>query len=371
VIPSIIAYLRVDAGVRFSTDVDMAQYKNNQAQKGRTGVVVQSGGNDWGTSMIGVKGTADLDPDLSVFYRVESGFNATNGDLNGNGAGSNNSLFNRRAYAGLSNPQYGSISFGKDMSLTDHIWDFDPMLKENMSTATLVNGRNWNSVNDMVQYSSPKWGGLQINGQASFGNGDGGQTTTKVATSYAAELRYTVGRLDLQAMFDEVQDTNGRLSSLYSASDEGTLGATLDLKPVKLFLGYERLSAPDASRSKAGAGNPGSTVYASYNTNLPSGGTGVYATGANMGWVGAGIQVTPAVILRGAWFYTDVNSHGGHASLATAGIEYYLTKNAFLYLTVGEVMNSGKADFAADIGSPPPQVGKSQFAGFDGISIQF
>jgi predicted porin len=247
-----------------------------------------------------------------------------------------------------------------------------------MSTATLVAGRNWNSVNDVVQYSSPKLGGLQINGQASFGNGDGtpATLTTKVANSYAVELRYTAGILDLQAMFDEVQDTHGRLSSLYGASDEGTLAATLDLKPVKLFAGYERLSAPDASKAKVGTTSLGSTVYSSYNnigatSSFAATGTGVYATGANMGWLGAQFQATKDLVVRGAWFYTDVNSHGGHANLATAGIEYYLSKNAFLYFTVGEVMNSGKADFSADIGAPPPQAGKSQFAGFNGISVQF
>lgn len=375
-VPSVIAYLRLDAGLRFSTDVDMYQY--NGGTKGRTGTVVQAGGNDWGTSMVGVHGASELSPDLSVIYRVESGFNATNGTLNGNGNGATNSVFNRRAYGGLSNKQVGTLTFGKDMSLSDHIWDFDPMLKENMSTATLVNGRNWNSVNDMVGYSSPKWGGFQINGQASFGNGDGSPAykTTKVSNSWAVELRYTVGRVDLQAMFDEVQDTNGKLDSLYSASDEATLAATLDLKPAKLFAGYQRLSAPDASLAKTLTNSSfnngqGSTEYAGYNVVNGVNTTGVYATGANMGWVGAQLQATEDLVVRGAWFYTNVNDHGGHASLITAGLEYYLSKNAFLYLTLGEVMNSGKADFAADVGAPPPQAGKSQFAGFNGISVQF
>ncbi|MDR3436710.1 hypothetical protein, partial [Telmatospirillum sp.] len=78
-VPSIIAYLRVDAGLRFDTDVDMSQYNGKKG----TGTVVQAAGNDWGTSMFGVHGTSVLSPDLSMVYRVESGFNATNGTFNG------------------------------------------------------------------------------------------------------------------------------------------------------------------------------------------------------------------------------------------------------------------------------------------------
>jgi hypothetical protein len=55
----------------------------------------------------------------------------------------------------------------------------------------------------------------------------------------------------------------------------------------------------------------------------------------------------------------------------TLGGEYSLSKNLLLYTTVGEGINRGKADFAADIGSPAPAPGQNQFAMFSGASIKF
>jgi predicted porin len=363
-VPSVIAYLRVDAGLRFDTDSDLSQYNG----KKKTGTIVQAGGNDWGTSMFGAHGTSELSPNLSAIYRVEAGFDATNGNYSG---------FTRRAYGGLNNKQLGQITFGKNLFIDNDIWDYDPMVQENMSTATLVNGRNWQHASDIAEYRSPNWGGFQFGGQASFNNGDTSGTTTykymttRVSNMYGVVAKYTAGPVSLQAIYDEIQDGNGRLSSIFSASREGILSATWDVtKRVKLYGGYERLSAPDASLAKVGAANLGSTVYAGtsegYNTA-----TGIYATGADNGWFGAGIQVTPDIIVRGAWFYTAVNDHGGHANLATAGVEYYFSKNVFVYLTLGEVMNSGNADFSVNTAGTPPKPGHSQFGGFNGVSVQF
>ena len=90
-----------------------------------------------------------------------------------------------------------------------------------------------------------------------------------------------------------------------------------------------------------------------------------------MAWIGAAVQVTPALVLRGAWFHTSINEHGGSANLVTGGGEYSLSPNVLLYTTVGEVMNSGAADFSADIYAPPAAPGHSQFSGFSGVSIKF
>lgn len=362
-VPSVIAYLRVDAGLRFSTNVDLPQYNGGRA--GATTTLMQSGGNDWGTSMFGVKGTTHLSPNLDGFYLVESGFDATKGTFNSG----TNSIFNRRGYAGLSNKDYGKIFVGKDLFIDNDIYDFDPMLQENISTATLVYGRNWGGASNMVEYRSPNWNGLQIGAQATFGNGDMSNTgnkslSTKLSNAYGVSVRYDYKNLSLFGIYDELRDTNGHFTNLYSSSKEGIVGATFNMKPVKLFGGYENLDAPQASKEKGGTpiANPGAT-FAPY--------APLYATSAFMTWVGAELQATPELVLRGAWFYTSVNKAAGHANLATVGAEYYLSDNVFLYLTVGEVINSGNASFSTDIGAPPPARGKDQFAGYNGISIKF
>ncbi len=354
-IPSVVAYIRIDAGLRLNTNVDLPQYN---AKEGSS-TIVQAGGNDWGTSMFGVKGESQLTPFLKGIYKVESGFNTTTGEFNG-GKGA---VFNRRAYVGLSNDTYGTIMFGKDLFIDNDVWNFDPMVQENMSTATLVYGRNWDGASDMVEYRSPNWKGLQIGLMASFNNGDSA-ATTNISNAYGVSGEYDIGNLSLYGIYDEMKDKNGNYTNLYSASKEAIFGVTYNFKPVKLYAGYEILNAPQGSKTDGGMAitNPG----ASYNPYAP-----VYATHAYMSWLGAVWTVSPKVTVRGAWFHTGLNDSAGHASLFTAGMEYYLSPNLFLYATGGEVVNSGKANFSADIYAPPPAPGRNQFAGYFGASISF
>src|ERR1700686_3873121 len=117
-VPSVIAYLRVDAGLRVVGNVDLAQYNG---KIGNT-TLVQSAGNDWGTGIYGVYGASQLSPDLQGIYKIEGGFNAMNGQFNGG----NDSIFNRRVFAGLDSLTYGTITFGKDLFIDNDIYNFDP-----------------------------------------------------------------------------------------------------------------------------------------------------------------------------------------------------------------------------------------------------
>jgi predicted porin len=343
----------------------MAQYNGGKA--GKTTTLVQGAGNDWGTSMWGFYGKSQLTPDLDGFYKIETGFNAMNGTFNSG----TNSLFNRRAYVGLDSKQLGKIYAGKDLFIDNDIWDIDPMLQENMSTATLVNGRNWQGASDMVEYRSPDMHGLNIAAQGTFNNGDsangyGSQAlTTRVSNAWGVSVRYDIKPVHLYAIYDEMGDKNGHDTSLYSASKEGILGFYADFKPVRIYGGWEELYAGDGSQAKGGT----PLVYgsSSYSTYYP----GAYATRAQMEWLGAQFEVNSKLVLRAAGFHTNINDQAGHATLVTGGFEYYLSKNFFLYTTVGEVLNGGKAAFSADIGAPPPAPGKDQFAGYSGFSISF
>ena len=79
--------------------------------------------------------------------------------------------------------------------------------------------------------------------------------------------------------------------------------------------------------------NPGATNPLVYGS--------VFASHANMTWLGAVWQATPKIAVRGAWFYTQVNDHAGGANLFTVGSEYSLTKNLLVYATAGEVAEPG------------------------------
>lgn len=362
-VPSIQVYVRIDAGLRFVTNA-----YNYNGKEGNSSLV-QGGGNDWGTSMFGITGALPLTNDTKAVYKLESGFNTNDGSFNGG----KSKIFNRRAYVGLSDDRYGTVLFGKDLFIDNDVWGYDPMVQENMSTATLVNGRNWNQVDQMVEYRSPDTYQLKVGLQASFdkdqdGNGwtnptqtpnDQLSPSTRLSDVYGGSVQYGIGNLNLLGIYDIVRSDKG-YTNLYSASKEAIFGATYNFNPVEVFAGYEMLRAP-----QAGPGDTYATPIGNNTTN------GAFATRADMSWLGAVWTVTPKVVIRGAWYYTKVNDGVGHSNLLTAGTEYYFRPNMFWYGTVGEVLNHGQTDFAADIGSPSPNTGHNQFSGYSGLSIAF
>jgi predicted porin len=345
-VPSINVEVRIDAGFRLLTDVDNQQYNGHSG----TGTVLEGGGNDWGTSLYGLSGVSVINTDLSGVYRVEGGFDATNGQFNGG----NNSLFNRRAYAGLDSQKFGTLVIGKDLFIDNDVYSADPMTQQNASTSTLVDGRNWGGTNQMVEYRSPVLDGFKVGlmGAASDAKKSNG------FNSYGISAQYTLGNLNLFAIGDDVHDANGKFSSIYNASREGIFAATYEINPVTLFAGYEILSAPDAKAS-----DPLSSSYSFYKQIFP--------TSANMEWVGTEIQASPDLLLQAAWFHTSVNKSGGSADLFAGGATYNLDKYVFLYTTLADVINKGNADFTANIYSPTPPPGRSQFNVYSGIGFTF
>jgi predicted porin len=98
-------------------------------------------------STIGLKGTFEVLPDLNAIFKVETGFDPMSGQL-ANGEGSmqqnngiplnlrsangdssrNGQALNGQAYVGLSSPTYGTLTIGRNNSLTlDQILGYDPM----------------------------------------------------------------------------------------------------------------------------------------------------------------------------------------------------------------------------------------------------
>jgi predicted porin len=98
-------------------------------------------------STIGLKGAFEVLPDLNAIFKVETGFDPMSGQL-ANGEGSmqqnngiplnlrsangdssrNGQALNGQAYVGLSSPTYGTLTIGRNNSLTlDQILGYDPM----------------------------------------------------------------------------------------------------------------------------------------------------------------------------------------------------------------------------------------------------
>ncbi|WP_041741432.1 porin [Collimonas fungivorans] len=329
---SVTIYGRVDAGIDYQSSVALKDA--NGKPTGQTGGKLAASGNQWGTSMIGFKGTEDLGGGLGAFFLLESGFDATKGVTNGS------ALFNRRSYVGL-NGGAGSIKFGKNLFIVNDVWYLDPTGQQFMGTASLVKGRNWPGANNVIEYQTPTWSGFNATAQTSLGEQAG---SAKNGRSDGISLVYTNGGLELRGIYDVIRDTNGRYTDIYTASKDLIVGGTYTIDKLKLYAGYENISAPDT----AAPSDPDKL---------------------NHYWIGANYMLTPALTLIGGAFHAKINHDAGSASLFMVGANYNLSKRTLLYAAVGTVRNKGNADFGTEFDSPLP--GHAQNGGYAGISHTF
>lgn len=325
----VVLYGRVVMGVDYQSNI------YNETTK-RSGSWLRSADNQWGTSMFGFRGTEELGDGLQAIYQLESGFSAARGQTNGT------ALFNRRSFVGLQSKDWGTLKLGKNQPIADALWAIDPTGQQFIGSATLVRGRNWMGHDNMISYETPNWGGFSILALSTPGQQMGSNNKLR---KDAVSLTYTAPVFELRAIYDVNRDENGRYSRLYEASKELTLGGTVTIDQLKLFAGWQRLSAPDSAPV-----NPDKAQHY---------------------WVGARYGITPRLTLIGAAYRTTVNKSGGNANLFMLGADYSLSKRTLLYASVGRVRNSDNANFSVEATNNNPARGQGQTGMYTGIAHSF
>jgi predicted porin len=358
---------RVAAGVDVTTDV-----ANNNSRGDRTGSGTSLSGasNQWATSLIRLDALRPVSPTLQAYGTLESGFGADAGMSN------DGNLWSRRSYVGLKGTSWGHLQFGKNLAVSNGIFDTDPMSANWSGAATLIGGRNWNLANSAIEYGSPTFGGwtatLQYAPEGRVGDTDAG-------TSWGAGLSYSKGPLMLQFIYDQVacgwrgnyfNCRPGTFSELYTASKEYSAGAAYQYRNVKWFVGWTHLDAPDAGLAPQ---------FSQIRTSSS-------ATSADQVWWGLNWQVSSPLMLRAAVYAVEANrerqvdkvgvsyiAYGGKsAQLYTLGLDYKLDKNVGLWGTLTYVNNSSDARYAAsNFWSRVPEAGHNQTSLNGGVIIWF
>ena len=202
-----------------------------------------SAGSRWG-----VKGQEDLGGGVTAIFRLESGFNATNGNL-GSGL-----AFSRNAYVGLSSKTAGTLTVGRQ-------WDPVVDLVEPYSLNYAYGGWYFAHPNDMdnmdngfpiqnaVKYTSPTIGGFTGEALYAFG-GQAGQFSTNAIWSAAGAysngpFSASVGYLHIntpQTAVQGYQNGGGFVNAVYGdylvnarSQDILAAGASYQLGKVKLM----------------------------------------------------------------------------------------------------------------------------------------
>lgn len=347
----------------------------------------ESGG--WAQSRFGLKGGEDLGGGTKAIFQLESRLNTQNGTF------ANGSFFEGQATVGLHNDTWGQLKFGNmgSAEISQYSGDVDPQSTKKYAIGTLVRGRIFSQAGNGAEYLSPTFGGFSVQGQYDLTNstkwnsGTPGSAPGQLGASSGLgsaqgrtdglKLMYQNQGLFWQATYDEVRDANGQFSNVYLASRSILTGASYVIGPVTAYVGYQHLSAPDASS----AGYFGTTTPSA----LPSGAS--LPSAVNHEWLGAIWQATPAVAISGAVYHANANRGNGNATLYTLGANYSLSKRTLLYTELGYVRNSSTSNLGLDGGlygansnndpvngstsSTNPDYGKSQFGVIAGIATQF
>lgn len=338
---------RLDGGFAYLNQV--------QTSPGVTASRFSTQSGDWGVGMLNFSGTEDLGGGYKTFFFLSDSQKVMTGVSGAQ---------DRKAFVGLSSPDYGSVKFGRDLFISNGVSAIDPFVQEEFGSASLVRGRNWEQTNNNVGYLSPSLHGFDFAAQYSLGDQAGNWNATNFGAygrSDGVQLTYRAGIFDIRTIYDELRDPNGHFSNVFSASREFIVGANLRLGQFTIQGAATRMVAPDT----------------------PAG----LASTANHYWLGTNFQATPALLLTIGAYHVDVgNGSGdathdahGHATMYEIGSTYNLSKRTFLYATAGYVRNSANATFSLEPNNPGsnnsnldnPLPGKSQTGAYVGINHAF
>ncbi len=328
----------------------------------------------------GIKGSEDMGNGNKAFFQLESAFSLGNGTLSTSGlAGGvgtpamvadtalNGQLFNRMALIGLSNDNYGAVTFGRQYSLQLDIigsvgGGYDPVNAQmfspiNFSGSYGGGGATDNSrVDNAIKYAK-KFGNFNFNAMYGFGGmatNNAARSNTQVNVGYEAE------RFGIQAAVQSAKDTTsigtpggaangsgtpGVTATPYNSA--GTVNATFEnltsymlagrfqvTDPLTLKAGYERMQINAPGDPSGDAALTQIYQYNIWSSSMFSG-----QKVLNVYWLGANYQFTPA--LKGSVGYYDVSvpaftgtggtTLDGTDKYTSAMLEYNLSKNTNLY----------------------------------------
>jgi len=368
----------VDAGILFNNNVKgLHEYAFSQANSSR-----------WG-----LKGTEDLGGGLSAIFDLESGYTTGTGTLSQGGL-----EFGRRAYVGLSSNQFGTLTAGRQYSVSNDL------------TSVFASGADWaasglsygtrasdvdnvdtsNRVQNSLKYTSPNYNGLQAGALYSLGGQAGDFTRNSVIDG---AVSYANGPIHLGAGYTFVKDpyyaTYGNQGNSSSPTSSAT-GAN-DNMNNKIYGGYATAGSQQIIVAGGSYAIGPATVGLLY-SNTQFGNLGsVTAVGQitapkytgnatfNSGEANLKYQVNPALLLAAAYIYTH---NSGADNLGSAkynqfnlGAIYSVSKRTSFYAigffeTASGIDSTGKKA-VADLSGSAYSADNHQLAAIVGITHRF
>jgi predicted porin len=300
------------------------------------------------TSFIGLRGKQEIADNLYAVFNLQTQFDAFNG-LAANGVGSvqqNNGLglaqqnafgdsskagqmFNGAAYAGISSPIYGTLTYGRQNALSsDLIVNYDPLSGSNAWSVITFQGASGgggdtenriydNSFEYRVNVGPVRFAvetQLRNGGNSGTGNafeGDFGFDYMGLSMDFVGGKIYdAVSAAPLSAAqvlavaTTPVPTGVGPVAGTVSDNTVFQVAGKYTIGPVKLFAGYERIDFANPNNPLAPGAfiEGGYTVFAPNNTNFTTDKI------LQVFWVGAKYSATRDLDLTVAYYHEDQNS---------------------------------------------------------------
>ncbi|BBU32346.1 porin (plasmid) [Burkholderia sp. THE68] len=330
---SVTLYGVADVSVRYLTNANA----NNDGKVFMTNGAITN-------SRIGFKGTEDLGGGLKAIFQLESGVELENGQYADSAR-----AFNRAAFVGLSS-RYGTLTLGRQKTpLFDMLGDtYDPLTVGNyFENAWLPVALGAGLYADNAVKYNGTFAGLTIGAMYSFGTnytstgagGFSGQVPGHLGAGnmYGFTASYALGPLSIGGGYQQNSDNSANKQKIWNANLVYSIGA------AKLYAGY--LHSTD---------DTGFVDSILQQRGLVAGTDILKGSGRRDDGPFAGVtyQVTPALLLTGAFYYDHMKNAaiGGGATgsgnryTGVALAEYALSKRTEVYGTVDFNKVTGAAD---------------------------
>nr|WP_315598341.1 porin [uncultured Cupriavidus sp.] len=338
---SVTLYGVADVGIEYLTHADANNHSLTRMTSGNLS------GSRWG-----IRGTEDLGGGLQALFVLESGF-----DIDAGTSAQGGRLFGRQAFTGLSS-QYGRVTLGRQNNiLYDILINYDAMAVSPRYSIFTMDTMTAGRYDNTAKYVG-KFGGFTVTGLYSFARGtslSGGAVASEVPgdpqsdRAISGGVEYNAGNVGVTAIYDMQQGTAGIAGQNTSQKDQRlAIAGTYKFADLKLYAGYRWLN-----------GNIGATST-------------VAARRADLFWIGAGYQLTPALSLSGAGYLLNDRRGNGDAWSASLLLDYAFSKRTDVYAQAAYIRN----DDGSRIGLNGPSTtiglaGTNQFGAVVGVRHKF
>jgi predicted porin len=356
---SVTLYGVVDLGIDYANNVVNASNGATVPGSGGKLFQMQSGvplGSRWG-----LKGSEDLGGGLSAIFRLESGFDAANGQAGGGLA------FSRNAYVGIRSDRYGTLTLGRQ-------WDANVDLLEPFTLNGQYGGWYFAHPNDVdnldngfsltnaVKYVSPTIAGVTLEGHYSPGGHAGAFSTD---STWSAAIAYAGGAFGAGVGYLRVNDPvtavagygsgGGFTNAIYGDALARARSQSVLAAGVSYALGSLKVSANFSDAAFRSANGGGDMTFQNYE-------------------VSSTYSVSSALLVGAGFTYTIGHAHASDTTPKYQQVnlitQYALSKRTTVY-AMGAFQNASGAAPVAQIAGFNPSSTSRQVAARLGVTHQF